>query len=153
MNVEVKKINKKVKLLTGKTVERKGTVKLAVLDSVEAVTALLGEDVAVFAAFGYRAFVRQSANNAISGSGKKDKELRSALRNFRSSLETAIKHFDLSESDAVEYLLNKEAFATVKSYTATLSDSNDSVALDYSVAFPVPKFAAMDEEDADEDDD
>jgi hypothetical protein len=147
MTIEQKPLNKKIQTLTGKTIERKGTYKLAVLQNAADVAEVLGDNLAAFAAFGYRAFVRQSANNAIGGGGKKEKELKSALRNFKSALESAVKYMDMPQDQAVQFLLAKEAFAGVKAYIANLEAASDVVSLDYSVVFPVPEFSAIEEDD------
>lgn len=150
MNIETKKIQKNVKLVTGKTIERKGEVSLAVLRTPEDVKALLGENLEVFAAFGYKAYLRQRANNEITGSGKKEKDLKSALRNFKTSVEVLTKVMGMDESTAVSSLLDKEQFASVKVYVAGLADSSEVVKLDYTSTFPVPKFDQDEDEDADE---
>jgi hypothetical protein len=148
-NIEVKQITKNVKLVTGTTVERKGKVSLAILRTPEEVQNLLGANMAVFAAFGYRAYLKQVANNAITGGGKKEKDLKSALRNFKTSVEVLKSTMDMDEKTSTELLLKKEQFAAVKTYLEAMEANTEAVTLDYSEKFPVPEFDAADD-DSDE---
>ena len=142
MNVEVKPFTKTVKLLTGEEVEKKGTITTPVFTNDADVIALLGENLAVFAAYGFAAYCKQDAANKTTGSGKKEKTLKAALRNFKNSLDVAVTVMGMDKATAVEAFLAKEMFAPVKTYMEELKVVDGPLNFDYSEKFPVPKYGA-----------
>ena len=153
MNVEVKKGTKTVKLLTGEEIEKKYEITMPVFKNDEDVTSLLGNNIAVFAAFGFRTYLKQAAANAIAGTGKKEKTLKAALRNFKNSLEVAVNVMGMDKATAVEAFLAKEMFAPVKTYMESLKVVEGPLNFDYSKEFPIPSFDTDEDETEDKDGD
>ncbi len=153
MNIKTKNFNKKVKLLSGKEIQKKGTIKMPDLSTASEVTEFLkdSETIAAFAWFGFRAFTRIDAANKISGSGKKDVDLKAGLRNFKTSLEVLTDVMNMPKDLALETLLSKESFAGVKVYLESLENDTNEQNFDYTSAFPVPKLGVEEDEDEDED--
>lgn len=147
-----KKMTKSVETLSGDKIKRVAQVKLLNFASAEEVKNALGENLEAFAALGYRTLCKAKAAANLGGSGKKEKTLKAAIRNFKAAIDVAVTHLDMPKEVAIETFLNKESFSVVKTYFEDLAKNNETLTFDFTVNMPeLAGFGETDDED-DEDD-
>jgi hypothetical protein len=149
-----KEITKSTKLLTGEKITRTGTLTLAVPETASEVVSLLGENMAAFAALGYRQFVKQRALNQLVGapdysalSEKERKELKSLNRNFRAALDVMVETLGQTAGEATEILFSKKQFAGLKADLEAVKTADAAPkSFDFSVTFPIPSLGETEDE-------
>jgi hypothetical protein len=160
MKTITKDIKKSAKLVTGEKITRTGSLTMAVPETASEVVALLGENLAAFAALGYRSFVKQRALNSLVGapdysglSETEKKELKSTMRNFRAALDVMVDTLDQTPAQATEILFGKKQFASLKADLEAIKTADSTPkTFDFSVTFPVPALGETEDEDETEND-
>lgn len=139
-------VSKKIKLPTGKEIERKANYTVRLPETAEEMLELLNGSSFLWASHGLRSQAKILAGNKLLGSAG-DKKLKKSLRQFKESLRTLTSVMEMAESDAVSFLLQKKQFETVSAHFKQLEAEGNEISVNFDTeAVPFPRWFGFDTE-------